>query len=137
LDNDAVENVKAIIAGMPKNINAGQQNKHIIGTYEYEQYIERLRRLGEYGPSRLNGGLEFAQQLVDEYAGTGEPEIRDDGSWRNVEKVVTDRIIGVAVNNLTGVEQPTTKMKIHYGQSGTHVVPDYMTLGRKKFEKAA
>lgn len=130
-DNGAVDNVKAMIADMPKNINVGQQNKHIAGTHEYEQYVEKLKNAGEYGPSRLNGGLEFAQRLVDEYAGTGEPDVRDDGSWRNVEKILADRTIGMVVNNVTGAEQPTTNLKIHYSKNGTHIVPDYMTNWRK------
>jgi uncharacterized short protein YbdD (DUF466 family) len=124
-DNGAVDNVKAMIADMPKNINVGQQNKHIAGTHEYEQYVEKLKNAGEYGPSRLNGGLEFAQRLVDEYAGTGEPDIKS-GRWINIEIIVAYEIVGIVVNNLTGTEMATNRFKIHYSKRGIHIVPDYL-----------
>jgi hypothetical protein len=124
-DNDAVDNVKAVIAAMPKTIRVGQQNKHITGTHEYMQYAGQLRKEGMYGPSTLSGGLEFAQRLVDKYAGTGMPDMRDD-RWLNTESITTNELIGIVVNNRNGIEQTTSKFKIHYSKYGTHVVPDYM-----------
>ena len=116
--------VKNLIASLPKTIRIGQQNKHIVDTHEYEQYVIKQSRKGQYGPSRLHGGLDFAQILVDKYSGTGIPRLKN-GRWLNYEVIETEEIVGTVVNNLTGAEQLTTRIKIHYSKEGTHVVPHY------------
>lgn len=109
----------------PKDVLRGQQNKHIPGTHEYNQYVDKLKAKGQHGPSRLTISQEEAAELVQQYAGTGKIMIRKSG-WDNKELIVTnDRIIGVAVDNLTGKEAETTVFKIHYGKKGVHIVPDY------------
>ena len=119
-----IDDIKAQIETMPKNIREGQQNKHISGTHEYNQYADSRRVKSEYGPSRLNGDIEFAQRLVDKYSGTGEIIVKN-GKWLNYEKIRSENTIGVAVNNLNGAEAETTRFKIHYSKYGTHIVPDY------------
>ena len=119
-----IDAIKKQISELPKNIREGAQNKHIIGTHEYEQYVVSQKAKGEFGPSRLNGDLEYAQKLVDKYCGTGEIAIKK-GKWLNYEKIKSNDIIGVAVNNITGAEEATTNFKIHYSAHGTHIVPDY------------
>ena len=118
------EGIKKQISEFPKNIRVGQQNKHIAGTKEYNQYAANQIAKGEYGPSRINGDIGFAQGLVDRYSGTGNVALKK-GKWLNFEKIKSDNTIGVAVNNITGVEEETTKFKIHYSKYGTHIVPDY------------
>jgi uncharacterized short protein YbdD (DUF466 family) len=120
-----IEEVKKQISELPKNIRVGQQNKHIAGTHEYNQYVESQKAKGEFGPSRINGDIEFAQGLVDKYSGTGNIILKN-GKWVNYEKIESDNIIGVAVNNFTGAEEETTKFKIHYSKYGTHIVPTYL-----------
>ena len=123
--------VKKQIAGMQKHINIGRQNKHIVGTHEYEQYAKSQRDKGEYGPSRLNGDHDFAQMLVDRHAGMGNPRMKGD-RWLNQEVVDTGIVVGVVVNNKNGMEQHTTRIKIHYGKEGVHVVPHYSARGETK-----
>lgn len=108
-----------------KTIEVGQQNKHIAGTNEYKQYVEKLARKQQYGPSRINVSIEQAQELVNEYHGTGEIKIKN-GKWTNDEVIINNDIsIGTVVNNLTGAEVSTTVFKIKYGKKGTHIIPDY------------
>ena len=130
-----IEEVKRQISELPKNIRVGQQNKHIAGTHEYNQYVSGQTAKGEYGPSRINGDIEYAQRLVDTYSGTGNPDINLKGKWLNAESIKTGEVIGTVVNNLNGIEKETTNFKIHYGENGTHIVPDYPSKKGNNNEK--
>jgi hypothetical protein len=118
------ETAQSKIKLMPKNISVNAQNRHIIGTDGYNQYVISQKNKGEYGPSIIYGGIWEAQALVDKYAGTGIANIKK-GIWTRTEDIETDSVIGVVVNNLNGVEQLTANFKIHYADDGTHIVPDY------------
>lgn len=110
----------------PLTIRQGQQNKHILGTHEYEQYAANLAAKGEYGPSRLTIDGTAQEELVGRYHGTGILLRSDDGSWRGIERItVHPEVIGVAVNNRTGMEAETTTFTIRYSKKGLHIVPDY------------
>lgn len=125
--NDKIEETKKFIKSdqQPKDILRGQQNKHIPGTHEYDQYVDKLKAKGQHGPSRLTITQDEAAELVKQYAGTGKALFGKNG-WTNKELILTnDRVIGVAVDNLTGKEAETTVFKIHYGKKGVHIVPDY------------
>ncbi len=108
-----------------KTIEIGQQNKHIVGTNEYKQYIEKLAKVQQYGPSRLEISIEQAQELVNRHHGTGRIDLKK-GKWNNEEVIQNnDMIVGTVVNNVNGTEAKTTVFKIKYGKKGTHIVPDY------------
>lgn len=111
---------------IPTTILPGQQRKHIPGTLEYTQYVEKLSKIGQYGPSRLTISTEEAQALIDRYCGTGILHRGKDGNWLSQEWITmhTEKV-GVSVNNVTGEEAETVTFKIHYGKKGTHIVPDY------------
>lgn len=107
-------------------IEPGQLRKHIPGTLEYAQYVEKLARDGRYGPSRLTITQDEAQALIDKYRGTGILPRGKDGRWLNQEWItVHPEEVGIAVNDRTGAEAVTRAFKIHYGKKGTHIVPDY------------
>jgi len=125
-----INQIKKQISALPKDIRVGQQNNHIVGTHEYNQYVDRQKAKGEYGPSIIHGDIKFAQELVNKYAGTGLPGIKN-GKWLNYEQIKTSEIIGTVVNNLNGTEQKTGNFKIHYSKEGTHIVPDYSTKEQK------
>ncbi|WP_298735980.1 phage minor capsid protein, partial [uncultured Subdoligranulum sp.] len=99
-------------ADTPKSLNTGNQRKHI---------REEGRDLGNR--SFLYGTMEDAQQLVDQYSGTGAPKLDRKGNWTHKEFVTADHLIGESVNPETGVATPTHRFAIHYGKRGTHVVP--------------
>lgn len=60
----------------PKTLNIGNQRKHI---------REEGRDLGNR--SFLYGTLDDAQQLVNQYSGTGEPKLDRKGNWVHKELV--------------------------------------------------
>lgn len=127
-NNDIIDYIKS--EQQPKNIEKGQQQKHIVGTNEYKQYQEKFAKKGQYGPSRLNISEAEAQNLIDKYHGTGKIKMSN-GIWDNKEVILSnDKVIGTVVNNKTGQEAETTVFKIHYGKKGAHIVPDYPSKKR-------
>ena len=74
------------------------------------------------GRSYLDGDLDFAQELVDKYSGTGEPLMTDDGQWLRKEKIQASDTIGTHVDE-NGNETKTNKAMIVYSKTGTHVYP--------------
>ena len=117
----------------PKNLNIGQQNKHIEGTNEYKQYKAKYAQKNQYGPSRLLVGIKEVQNLINQYAGTGKIKVNQKGVWNKTEVILSnDRIVGKVVNNMNGKESETTVFKIHYGNDGVHIVPDYPSKRKGK-----
>lgn len=112
--NKKQEEIRELIRSeeTPKNINRGNQNKHI-------------RNSGSYisGRSYIYGDLETAQSLVNRYSGTGEAKFNNAGEWTHKEFVTGNNIIGVTINPRTGEAKETKRFSIHYGKHGTHVVP--------------
>lgn len=96
-----------------KKINVGNQNKHIVGANGYQE-----------GRSYIYGDLETAQELVNNYHGTGEIRLnKRTGEWNNKEFVTLSEDIGVYINDHTGEKFSTNTLSIHYGKKGTHIVP--------------
>lgn len=112
--NKKQEEIRSLIcsAEVNKAIHAGAQNKHIPSS---KGYIE--------GRSYLFGDLEGAQALVERYAGTGTAVLTRKGDWANKEIILSDEVIGAAVDLETGKAEETKKFVIHYGKSGAHIVP--------------
>ena len=77
---------KAIASGIVlKDINRDKQMKH-------------TKSWHTPGRSYLDGDFEFAQRLVDEYSGTGEPVMDRKGNWTNKERFTADDVIGTNVD---------------------------------------
>lgn len=95
-----------------KKINVGNQNKHIVGANGYQE-----------GRSYIYGDLETAQELVNNYHGTGEIIFTAVGKWNSKEIITTSNDIGVEVNPNTKAGTSTNRFTIHYGKKGTHIVP--------------
>ena len=96
----------------PKSLNIGNQNKHI---RDSKGYIS--------GRSYIHGDLKTAQELVNQYHGTGEIRFADNGEWIKKEFISLDHDIGVRINQKTGEETLTNAFAIHYGNKGTHIIP--------------
>lgn len=125
--NYKIQNIRNRINSddIPKNININQQKKHIKGTNEYKQKANNLKNKGQFGPSYLNIDNNKIDELIKKYSSTGYIRLIND-KWDNIETILNnDEIIGKAVNNITGKEVDTTVFKIHYGNKGAHIVPDY------------
>ncbi|WP_024613644.1 phage minor capsid protein [Clostridium sp. Ade.TY] len=101
-----------IKTNQPLKIEVGKQGKHILG---HNNYIE--------GRSYLTISLEEAQELINNYAGTGEIRLNYNNEWDNKEIIKVNKDIGVEVNNRTNKETITNRFKVHYSKKGTHIVP--------------
>ena len=88
------------------NVHAGRQGKHIVGHNNYT-----------LGKSILNGSVEEAQELISQYAGTGQQ------LSNGRERVDFGRIIGKWYDKDTGTYFDTTMGIIHYSKHGAHIVP--------------
>ena len=91
-------------------VNVGQQEKHITGTNNYNQGVNR----------GINRSIlsEDAQGLLDEFAGKGQK------IGTNKERVNFGKVIGQYYDASIGKYVDTTNGIIHYDANGTaHIVP--------------
>ena len=95
-----------MVAGFTTEIHFGKQAKHLEGAKEQIQ-----------GKSPITVGIVRIQELVAEYAGTGE--------WKSGNREVVDfkEIIGRYRDRFSGEEFETSWGTIHYSKTGAHVVP--------------
>ena len=80
----------------PLDIHKGRQNKHVVGTQEYEQYVKQLQKNGKHGPSRITISTEEMQDLIETYKGTGILQRDKHGQWRNSELITYIQIKSVS-----------------------------------------
>ena len=116
-----------VIPSMNTSTIALRQAIHRQGTKMYLDRQLKLKSVNQYGPSYLTISDAEILELVAQFKGKGEIYLSAKNSrWNHQEVIITnDKIVGVAVNNLTGKEVPTSVFKIHYGDNGIHIVPDY------------
>ena len=106
----------------PLALDHEAQSKHIKDRKRYVEYMQNH----EYEPSMLTISEEEAQELINQYHGTGILKQNKNGNLLPSEIIIdNDKIIGYAVNNLNGKTVETTGFKIHYSEKGTHIVPVY------------
>lgn len=94
------------------NIESGKQGKHIVG---HNNYIP--------GRSYLTVSEDQVQNLVNKYAGSGRMQRDGKDRWSHKEIIVSDEIIGISVDPVTGEGKETNKFVIHYSKKGVHIVP--------------
>ncbi|MBQ6472321.1 MAG: hypothetical protein IJJ33_10080 [Victivallales bacterium] len=107
-ENTHPKDVIRIVHGHTTRLNNEKQEKHIPGSHYYIP-----------GKSILTISLQEAQELINQYAGTG--KFIDSGYTR--ERVDFRKSIGIHVVLQTGEQITTTIGIIHYSQKGTHLVP--------------
>ncbi len=88
-------------------INKEKQARHMLG----KDHIA--------GRSYISISLDELQKIVNEVAGTGKTAFRGPGLHETVD---TGQIVGVILNDKKP-PQDTTWVKIHYSDTGTHIVP--------------
>lgn len=121
---------------LPLSLHEGRQNKHIPGTNEYNQYVQRLKEAGKHGPSRITVDVDTVKGLVDRYHGSGVLIFDKDGRWKQKERITVHPYnIGITVNEETGEEKETSVFTIHYSKNGYHIVPDYPDRKGEKAEQ--
>ena len=92
-----------------KTINRENQMKHIINGRTP-------------GRSYLYGDLKYAQRLVDELSGTGEPKVDRTGKWVYKEAVINSEPVGVHIDS-DGNETESRAAMIIYSKNGSHIYP--------------
>lgn len=126
-----------IIPSMPTDKLVPRQAIHREGTTLYEKRKSDLMAIGQYGPSYITISDEKILELVNQFKGTGGIKVnKRTGKWDNEETILTnDTVVGIVVNNLNGKTAETTVFRIHYSNSGVHIVPDYPSKKRKVSQK--
>ena len=93
-------------ANFKKTINKELQEHHIPDSKHYLQ-----------GRSIFKGTVATAQQLINEFSGKGQYVTS------HKERVDFGQVIGIFRNKDGSIECETTVGTIHYGKTGTHIVP--------------
>jgi len=96
------------------------QNRHIKGTMEYKQYLEKLSLIG-LKPSVLSPDVDV-YELIQKYHKKGiyDPNKRDNSPR---EKVHTDTFVGWYWDMDTKQMTPTEWIKFVYSNKGVHIYP--------------
>ena len=107
-----------LIHGIDSHLNDGAQRKHMLGMINFTIANAQSVASGNGMKSMFTGSLRDAQQLINQYGGTGEYEgVRG-------EDVNCERVIGYWFSVRDSCYYPTTYGTIHYSRrSGTHIVP--------------
>lgn len=106
------------VAAFKADIASGKQTLRVIP----QKQLPHLVDTAAPGRSYIIGELEDAQRLVDRYAGTGAFQPDGNGRFTKREIVKTDMRTGI-VQLSDGDQVLTSWFKIHYRNTGTHIVP--------------
>lgn len=94
----------------PLTVNTGMQNKHIRGTNNFDPIRSEL--------------TADPGELIELYAGKGEPIMPVSGVWNQKERFTHTSEIGIWRDRATGDSTPTKKGLFHYSKKrGIHIVP--------------
>ena len=127
-DEDVIiKHIKEVLIPAQKtDVIVPRQAIHRQGTDLFLKRVAALTAKGEYGPGYITITDEEILKLVDKYKGTGLIRYNKKGEWDRKETIIdNDKVVGIVVNNLTGKAVPTTVFRLHYGDDGVHIVPDY------------
>ncbi|KWZ78583.1 minor capsid protein [Anaerococcus tetradius] len=101
--------------------NRGHYGKHVVGTKQYENYLENRKNKG-WGPqNRLIISEEKVQEIINKFYGKGIVYHGKNNNNKWFEEVNVGKTIGYYY--LDGKESLTSKIRIYYGKKGTHIVP--------------
>lgn len=120
-ENLAILKSKIDSGEISTKVSAQQQQKHIEGTSQFARYLADRIAKGKHPQSILTVSIEKAQALIDRYSCTGIVDVTRSGKIRTVEFVTTDLIVGKYFENDSFLE--TSRVAIHYGKKGAHIVP--------------
>lgn len=100
-------------------IASGEVSKKI----NREKQMRHTKSHHTSGRSYLDGDLDFAQELVDEYGGNGKPIYTGKNKqWNHRERIEAEHNIGIYVD-ADGNEIRSNKAMIVYSKTGTHIYP--------------
>jgi hypothetical protein len=120
--NAEVERAKILNGDYPSRIQKGKQRKHISGTREFNQQRKKMNRfISGSEPAILNPNAD-AQDLVNQYKGTGIVEARPGSDFPH-EIVKANRIIGKTWVKRMQKYVDTDTFVIVYSKEGVHIYP--------------
>jgi hypothetical protein len=99
-------------------INKQKQNRHIEGTREYQEYKEKLQKVG-FMPSILEVDTE---ELLKQYSGKGRIIISS-GNQPPKESIKADYYVGKYYDRDKGEWVTTQWAMICYSKTGVHIYP--------------
>lgn len=102
-------------------LSTQQYNKHIIGTPQYNSYLESRKKKGGNPQSVLTISESEVQKIIEVKAGTGIVKVDRKGSQKPQEDISLSFVIGEYYGN--GSYHKTNKATIHYGKKMSHLVP--------------
>lgn len=102
--------------------------KDAIESGEVSKTINKQKQLrhteNEHLPGRsyIHGDVDTAQELVNQYSGTGDAKVDVKGNWTRKEAIVASEPIGVYVDS-NGEQSESHAAMIVYSKTGTHIYP--------------
>lgn len=111
-----IEEIRAEILEGKHNltINQGNQDKHIVSSHSYKEELHK---------SIFYGDQTKAQEMVNEYHGTGKIKLTSKGEWAKKEFISVNEDVGTVFDAESQEYVKTKRFAIHYGKNGTHIVP--------------
>ncbi|MDZ5509524.1 phage minor capsid protein [Enterococcus cecorum] len=108
-------------------INEQKQADHIRGTNEWKRRIEVDQASGmQFEPSYLTISMDEAAELIKRYSGTGKFLYKEKDDYIPKKEIIKhDSKIGVYIDRKTGERFDTDSFRIHYRNTGAHIVPTY------------
>jgi hypothetical protein len=120
--NTEAERMKILNGEYPSRIQKGKQRKHISGTMEFNQQRSKMNRfISGSEPAILNPDAD-AQDLVNQYKGTGIVEARPGSDFLH-EIVKANRSIGKTWVKRMQKYVDTDTFVIVYSKEGVHIYP--------------
>lgn len=95
--------------------------KHAQGSPQFEQYKKTRTERGGNPQSILSISEEEAHKIILQRSGTGIVRVDRKGKAKPQESIDCGKVVGYYFAK--GKYHPTTKVTIHYGKNGTHIVP--------------
>ena len=108
-------------------INEQKQADHIKGTNEWRRRLEtELANGNQVEPSYLTISIDEATKLIKHYSGTGKFLYKEDPDYIPKKEIIKhNRKIGMYIDQRTGEMFETDSFRIHYRNTGAHIVPTY------------
>lgn len=108
-------------------INEQKQADHIKGTNEWRRRLEtELANGNQVEPSYLTISIDEAAKLIKHYSGTGKFLYKEDPDYIPKKEIIKhNRKIGMYIDQRTGEMFETDSFRIHYRNTGAHIVPTY------------
>ena len=103
------------------NLSRQQFLKHVRGTPQFEQYMNSCLSKGRPPQSQITISEKTVDEIIRSKHGTGVTRITKKGTVANVEFVNWKGVVGKYYKN--GEWHDTTRLAIHYGKYGAHIVP--------------